>query len=459
MNPVHFSHEKPLLPLDTSWYERLKDCGSFEEYEYLGGEKTVREEEKRNFLEDPDRESPELDYPQLTIENVLQKEHDLLLLKRDVLQKEENLLVRQTYRWKINEKLAEIRMLKATLEKNDSRFLRYANFIYGKPDEAVFHYTLDAIRSKFKTLTSSENPILAREALDFLEKTFLSPSQQEPKKPNASVFETVQSTTRSEFSPFLQLIPEDASETLGAEEIQTLFSEALRQLEAEGWCVETSDNKTAISVDQENQKVLIPKNRTLLKKKAYQLLLHEIGTHAKRRIQGERSRLQLLGLGLDRYRNAEEGVATLREQALEASFSDFSGLDGHLAISLAQGLDGKKRNFREVFDFLFQYNFVLQLAKNIPPEDAQKKARNTAYTSCVRTFRGTTGKTRGSCLTKDIIYREGNIKVWEVVSQDCSEMLRFSVGKYDPSNDRHLWILSQLEIQDSDLLALESQKD
>lgn len=35
-------------------------------------------------------------------------------------------------------------------------------------------------------------------------------------------------------------------------------------------------------------------------------------------------------------------------------------------------------------------------------------------------------------------------------------MARFNIGKYDPANDRHIWILEQLNITDKDLLELEN---
>lgn len=159
----------------------------------------------------------------------------------------------------------------------------------------------------------------------------------------------------------------------------------------------------------------------------------------------------LLGLGLDRYEVGEEGIATLREQAIAGKVDDFAGLEGHLAISLARGLDGQPRNFRQVFASLekyFIFKFLLD-GKTLP--DAKAQAQNSAWNRCVRTFRGTDCATAGGCFTKDIIYRQGNIGVWEVIRQTPAEMARFNLGKYDPANPRHLWILDRLEITDEDL--------
>ena len=49
------------------------------------------------------------------------------------------------------------------------------------------------------------------------------------------------------------------------------------------------------------------------------LIVHEIGTHVVRRENGKRSKLRLLGIGLDNYERGEEGIATMREQVLNGN--------------------------------------------------------------------------------------------------------------------------------------------
>lgn len=200
---------------------------------------------------------------------------------------------------------------------------------------------------------------------------------------------------------------------------------------------------------------MIPESRSLVKDKVTGLIVHEVGTHVARRINGERSRLKLLSIGLDRYEPGDEGVATMREQALSQKVDDFSGLDGHLAIGLALGLDGQPRDFRQVNEILGKYYLIRNLLSGKTFTEAQEKANNSAWSRSVRTFRGTDCKTPGVCFTKDIIYRQGNIGAWEIIKKKPDEMARFNIGKYDPSNSRHLWILEQLGITDTDLATLE----
>ncbi len=237
-----------------------------------------------------------------------------------------------------------------------------------------------------------------------------------------------------------------------AEEIKVAFQRALLECNAQGWSVVLDESgNTAINVNQENKTVYVPAERKVKETKLKALIAHEIGTHALRRENGERSKLKLLGLGLDRYLKGEEGLARYKEQEIIGA-TDFAGFDCHLAISLAMGLDGKKRDFREVFDILRDYYFVK--SKNANRDESWKNAEELAWKRCLRAFRGTTCDIPGACFTQDIAYREGNIGIWNLVKKDDDEMRRVMVGKYDPTSERHIWILDQLGISDSDLETL-----
>ena len=61
------------------------------------------------------------------------------------------------------------------------------------------------------------------------------------------------------------------------------------------------------------------------------------------------------------------------------------------------------------------------------------------------------------CFTKDMISREGNIDIWYLLGQSPDEIHRFTVGRFDPSNPRHLVVLDQLFITDQDLSEVDSQ--
>lgn len=436
--------------LDEAWYEQFKELASFQSYEYLDGDKEYRQKQKEDFLERK-IENPTLDYPKIDLEILKKREEGLRELRRQIKFNEENKTVNQLYRWKINEKIAEIEMLRATSEGKMRNFKRYSEFIYGKPSKEVFSYTVSSLRNDAEKQLLSENleiQTAAKELLSFLP-DFQNENQTFP-LPKKEEVQFAQKNTFQEVGKILNI--NENKESYNAEEIKEIFKEALDKLKSENFeVVIEKSSKTGISVDQEKMQVKIPESREVTLKKLQTLIAHEIGTHVERRLNGERSKLMILGLGLDRYEKGEEGIATMREQSIGGKVKDFSGQEAHLAISLAAGLDGEPRDFRKVFEILKKHFLLKQLVSGKEFDEANKKAENDAWMRCIRTFRGSNCQTPGACFTKDIIYREGNIGVWDVIGKNPEEMTRFNVGKYDPTNPRHLWILSQLGITEKDL--------
>jgi hypothetical protein len=178
-----------------------------------------------------------------------------------------------------------------------------------------------------------------------------------------------------------------------------------------------------------------------------ELLSHEIGVHVMRHMHGKTSGLLLLSTGLQKYERSEEGFATLAQQILAPKFSGYSGLERHLSIGLAVGVDGKKRDFREVFTFLYLHFLLDQKLKSpLQSEEVhQRKAEDIAWNATTRTFRGTTTKTPGACFTKDIIYREGNIRAWQACKEKPSLVNDFFFGKIDPTLPQHQKVLQWLK--------------
>jgi len=436
--------------MDQSWFNRFEKLGAFQAYEYLDGDKTAREEQKRKFLAG-DIQNPSLDYPKLKTEELVAKNRELLELKADLIKNETNETVRQLYRWRINEKLAEVRLLLAVTTGDTRRFKRYVEFVYGAPSKEIFAYTVNELRSSAEQAKSHESASVRRAAESLLSYLPALPeSLASAKLPSDTELAAAKTQTLREMSDLIK-VPE-IKEQYTSSEIQTVFESAIAATGANDWkvVVETS-SKTAISVDQEKKQVKVPETRKVALAKLQTLIAHEIGTHVARRMNGEHSRLMLLGLGLDRYERGEEGIATFREQAVSGEMDEFAGLEGHLAIGLAYGLDGKPRDFRETYEILKAHYLLKNAFKDKSPEKTEEKSSTEAWNRAVRTFRGTAPGARGVCFTKDIIYREGNIGVWDVVKANPAEMMRFSIGKYDPTNPRHLWILDTLSITDQDL--------
>lgn len=424
--PGEFTPIEATEAIDTKWYEQFEAIGRFQAYEYLDGDKENRNAQRQQFLS-KDIENPTLDYPKIDTEKLKSTETALRALKKDILKEETNEIVRQLYRWRVNEKIGELRILQAAAEGNDRNFRRYSEFVYGQPSEEVFAYTVQSIQSITAQHKEAENPELQQAAMDLLEALPQNlPDAKISELPSTEQLELARQETLRELGDLINIEFLSEEKQYNAEEITEVFQSALENLKAEGWkAVIDTSSKTSISVDQEQRAIKIPESRQLVFQQLQTLIAHEAGTHVARRIAGQRSKLKLLSLGLDRYERGEEGVATLREQAIRNKITDFAGLDGHLSIGLAYGLDGTPRNFRDVFEISKKFSYFFQIKKGKTKEEAQKIAENYAWNRTVRTFRGTGCNTPGACFTKDIIYREGNIGTWDVIRDNPDELMRF----------------------------------
>ncbi len=152
---------KPKEQLDTQWYERFEKFGAFQAYEYLDGDKKIREEQKNKFLSG-EIENPALDYPKIDLEKLITIENELIQLKVDIKDQEMNEVVKQAYIWRINEKIAETRMLTSAGKGDMKWFQRWSKFVYGSPSPEVFAYTIQSLRESISTSLSSNNEQIVR---------------------------------------------------------------------------------------------------------------------------------------------------------------------------------------------------------------------------------------------------------------------------------------------------------
>ena len=214
--------------------------------------------------------------------------------------------------------------------------------------------------------------------------------------------------------------------------------------------IDKHDKRKTISVGYDSKRIIVPndshydsnhKKFALSSTVIQKLRVHEISTHARRKHNGSKTSLKLLGLGLAKSRQAEEGVATYREQELVAENNFFAGYLSYFAIGMVNGLDNteKKRSFRELFIILNKLFLILHKNKD-------GIATQLAWDRCVRIFRGTPGNVSGLVLTKDSIYRAGNIKIHELLCRTPEAEKWFDVGRYDPTNSKHVDALRVLEI-------------
>jgi hypothetical protein len=75
-----------------------------------------------------------------------------------------------------------------------------------------------------------------------------------------------------------------------------------------------------------------------------------------------------------------------------------------------------------------------------------ERAKNLAWDRCIRIFRGTTGDVKGAIFTKDIVYRKGHIAVAAFMETQNAKTMNLNAGKFDPTNARHVALLTKLSI-------------
>lgn len=168
-------------------------------------------------------------------------------------------------------------------------------------------------------------------------------------------------------------------------------------------------------VSHKNKKLYVPKDKVLSGLSVKKIIAHEVRCHIVRKSNSKHNRCKLLGLGTDSYEFFEEGLATLFEQVYEKKFSGYRGMCNYFAISVAAGLlDNKKRNKKELIKILKTY-FGLKYKYVFPKKDYKKTVSEKSKRTADRVFRGFSGNTRGCCFTKDLIYRESNMKIWKMI--------------------------------------------
>ena len=260
-------------PLDAELFERFKEL-YFEDYEYLSGDATHRKEQKEAFV-NGEIENPALDYPKLEDFDFEGREQALLELKADALA-HENEVVAEAYRWRINEMIAQVRMLKAAHEGQDHRFARYSEFVYGKPSEEAFEYDKAQFqRIRGKALASEDEERIA--AVTQIDELL---GNMEPRNNTSSVAEAFPEK------------PEDDRVQLNTGQLKDLFTAALVEHDLDDWevVVDEEGARASISVSQETKTVHIPndeqvglRRKPLSLVKAKAMIAHEIEVHAKRR--------------------------------------------------------------------------------------------------------------------------------------------------------------------------------
>ncbi len=354
--------------------------------------------------------------------------------------------IKEQYYLVIEEKLIKINLLRQTQsltlgedpEISMHLFLKYSKQLYGTVDADIFLKVLQTTeRDINRKIVNPKFNLSNLPALERLQALFAS-------------FKKIYPTYISlEVTPRL-IIPRTPA-VINAGILKNIFEQGLVEYginDAWSVVVDSKGARSTISVSYDLHKIYLPSTEQLLQRSKRKrltsarvrgLIAHEIGTHVIRKINGENSALKLLSVGLHHYEQGEEGLATYREQQAQ-SLQGYSGLEAYFAIGLALGADGAPpRNFSEIHAILTDYFIILE-------NTTIERAKELAWNRCVRIFRGTSGMVPGVVFTKDLMYRHGNIRHWELIKNNSMPAIDIDCGKFDPTDLTQVHFLQSIGI-------------
>ncbi len=141
------------------------------------------------------------------------------------------------------------------------------------------------------------------------------------------------------------------------------------------------------------------------------LALHELGVHARRALNGEKSGWKLLLMGTAGYEEIEEGLAGLLEEQGGVSSPKSLKTKGGLVVAVDLGL---RAGFRAVYE---------RLRQHFRPE--------TAYRLALKAKRGLGATGEAGAFTKDCIYLRGLLAARRLSAEEVERLFTGRVGLAD----------------------------
>lgn len=248
----------------------------------------------------------------------------------------------------------------------------------------------------------------------------------------ASVFEILQNSEKSEFTPA---------------EIKEIFGEILKVLAYQDsdwgeWTVELNGNKDSLSVAAGDKKIIVGEKRVNASKKdMIGLTAHEILVHALRNVNGKRLSKEL-STGLPGYLDFEEGLGVFFEYSATGIIPQ-KNTDRYFDIALAIGDDSHQSVPRLKMLAFTEARATIRSQINGDTNDpVVVKSKIAAHVN--RIYRGTSGTEAVGVYTKDIAYHKGFCLVADYIADELAagrtieDIIEYLLmGKFSPLDNRH----------------------
>lgn len=442
--------EQTQTPLDQELYARFESLheGVRETYKQLSLDADRLQEV---FAAWHNGEEADLTATHIDTEELNVRLDELYAWKAELLNRDDvDPVLKQVYRWRINEDIANAKLLEASSQGNMEAFRRWNYFIYGKPDEAIYRGALDVVAHDAEMLLSEEdvNPAVAKAAQNVLVMLEGRRGYRELLIPTEETFEAVRDDhLRAGGYYGLLLAGVDVPRTgkinrqVGDPLLEHIVANNLKsdyQIgEAEG---------ATWGVAHSTKTVERPANYNMPWQRFIGLGAgHEIGSHLLEKMNGQRGPVALMADGLDRYEAGNEGRAVMREQVVYETFDDFGKqvrwrdiIRRDIAIGYSEGVgeDGPSSQ-ADTYRFMNAIDCMYQ-AKLTPdnPEATVIKAQAKTDALLARILRG------GGTYLKDKVYLEGHVACWLTAAErGPGSISEGDLGKFDINNPRHIALL------------------
>lgn len=383
--------------------------------------------------------------------------------KDSLLESELNPDVKQLYRWRINEDIANIYMVQASRRGDMRNFARWNTYIYGPPNAETYGAAVDWIASDARDiangLSDERAERVAREVIEAL------PSIAGDKSllvPDAETFAAVREDHFQENGFFDQLlagVEKPQGERITRETGEPILEHILKHNLGDAYELGRAAGG-AWSVNHQQSLLKQPDSYSMPWERFIGLPVgHEAATHIGERMNAKIGQLGLMVWGLDRFEQGAEGRALIREQVPYETFAEFAAqprwrfiLERKIAISYGIGLEeDNPHGSAEVYELIRKIEYMYQLA-NSPTgdEDATAKLAQTRSSDlALRVLKGTDGM--GGAYRKDEVYLDGNVRAWQAAKERGAYVVtEGDKGKYDIANDRHVDYLQRLSVLSSE---------
>jgi hypothetical protein len=350
----------------------------------------------------------------------------------------------QMYKWRVNELLGQVRMVRASQAGNMELYTRYNRFIYGEADPQVFSHVVDHYMNMVAKASSSNNEDVRNAAKD-VERIFGGMPRGDEKylAPSDETFQTVRDIHFRERTGYIALalagvkLPEGkVTQEMGDPILHTV----LGNVGAAGYGIEDAEGLTWSASNKHGKLVRPAKYNMGLERLLGLAIGHEL-RHILEYQNGLRGPVGLAAIGFDRYERGNEPAGVIGEQLAYPDFASFAKtprwdmlIRRQLMTSLAQGHSGKSMNLRQVHDAMYVVAYLERMLER--PDTAHDEALKRTRTMIEAVYKGSDGSP-GAVYGGYSLYLDGTVDYWGRLAEHPEHYGQTERGKFDLVNPRH----------------------